>query len=41
MDQVVPWSDLVAHSGPFMPEGKRDRPPFPVESLPRIHFVQQ
>ena len=41
MDRVVPWSDLVAQIAPFMPEGKRGRPPFPVESLLRIHFMQQ
>lgn len=41
MDRVVPWSDLVAQIAPFMPEGKRGRPPFPVESLLRIHFIQQ
>jgi len=41
MDRVVPWSALVAEIEPFMPEGKRSRPPFPVESLLRIHFMQQ
>ena len=41
MDRMVPWSDLVAEIAPFMPEGKRGRPPFPVESLLRIHFMQQ
>ncbi|HEX5312955.1 IS5 family transposase [Aquabacterium sp.] len=41
MDRVVPWSDLVAEIAPLMPEGKRGRPPFPVESLLRIHFMQQ
>jgi len=41
MDRVVPWSELVAQIAPFMPEGKRGRPPFPVESLLRIHFMQQ
>lgn len=41
MDRVVLWSDLVAEIAPFMPEGKRGRPPFPVESLLRIHFMQQ
>jgi transposase, IS5 family len=41
MDRVVPRSDLVAQIAPFMPEGKRGRPPFPVESLLRIHFMQQ
>jgi hypothetical protein len=41
MDRVVLWSDLVAQIAPFTPEGKRGRPPFPVESLLRIHFMQQ
>lgn len=41
MGRVVPWSELVAQIAPFMPEGKRGRPPFPVESLLRIHFMQQ
>jgi IS5 family transposase len=41
MDRVVPWTDLVGEIAPFMPEGKRGRPPFPVESLLRIHFMQQ
>ena len=41
MDRVVPWTELVAEIAPFMPEGKRGRPPFPVESLLRIHFMQQ
>ncbi|OXM39366.1 IS5/IS1182 family transposase, partial [Pseudomonas fluvialis] len=40
-NRVVPWSALVAQIAPFMPEGKRGRPPFPVESLLRIHFMQQ
>lgn len=41
MDRVVPWSDLMAEIAQFMPEGKRGRPPFPVESLLCIHFMQQ
>jgi transposase, IS5 family len=41
MEQVVPWADLVALVSPYLPEGKRGRPPFPVESLPRIQFMQQ
>jgi IS5 family transposase len=41
MEQVVPWADLVALVSPYLPEGKRGRPPFPVESLLRIHFMQQ
>jgi IS5 family transposase len=41
MDRVVPWAELVALIAPYLPEGKRGRPPFPVEALLRIHFMQQ
>ncbi len=34
MDRVVPWSELVALISPFMPEGRRGRPPFAVEARP-------
>ena len=41
MDKVVPWTELVNQLAPFLPAGKRGRPPFPAESLLRIHFMQQ
>ena len=41
MERVVPWSALVALVAPFMPEGRRGRPPFAVEAMLRIHFMQQ
>lgn len=41
MDRVVPWSELVALIGSFMPEGRRGRSPFAVEVLLRIRFMQQ
>lgn len=41
MERVVPWSDLVALIAPYMPEGRRGRPPFAVEAMLRIHFMQQ
>ncbi|PXW95442.1 IS4 family transposase [Sphaerotilus hippei] len=41
MEQVVPWADLVALVSPHLPEGRRGRPPFPVEAMLRIHFMQQ
>jgi IS5 family transposase len=41
MDRVVPWSDLVALISPYMPEGRRGRPPFAVEVMLRVHFMQQ
>jgi transposase, IS5 family len=41
MNRVVPWADLVALVAPFAPDGKRGRPPFGVETMLRLHFMQQ
>jgi len=41
MNRVVPWAALVELVSPYAPEGKRGRPPFPVETMLRIHFMQQ
>lgn len=43
MNLVVPWSDLVALIAPHTPTpgGKGGRPPFAVETMLRIHFLQQ
>ena len=41
MERVVPWRELVSVVAPFAPEGKRGRPPFSVETMLRIHFMQQ
>jgi transposase, IS5 family len=41
MERVVPWTELVALLTPYMPEGRRGRPPFAVEVMLRIHFMQQ
>lgn len=41
MERLVPRSDLVALVLAHMPEGRRGQPPFPVESMLRIHFMQQ
>lgn len=41
MQQVVPWQELVDLIAPYAPEGRKWRPPFPVEMLLRIHFMQQ
>lgn len=41
MEKVVPWADLVTLVSPYLPEGKRGRPPFPCETMLRIHFMQQ
>ncbi len=41
MYRVVPWAALVALVIPHAPTGRRGRPPFPVETMLRIHFMQQ
>lgn len=41
MNRVVPWAALVKLVTPHAPEGKRGRPPFAVETMLRIHFMQQ
>jgi len=41
MERVVPWAPLVELVAPFAPEGRRGRPPFSVEAMLRIHFMQQ
>ena len=41
MERVVPWAELVALVAPHAPEGKKGRPPFAVETMLRIHFMQQ
>ncbi|MDP1998075.1 MAG: IS5 family transposase [Rhodoferax sp.] len=41
MNHVVPWADLVALVTPFAPAGKKGRPPFAIETMLRIHFMQQ
>jgi IS5 family transposase len=41
MNRVVPWAKLVGLITPHAPEGKREGPPFAVETMLRIHFMQQ
>ena len=41
MNSVVPWPELVELVRAHAPAGKRGRPPFPVETMLRIHFLQQ
>ena len=44
MNRVVPWSELVGLIAPFAATGlgaKGGRPPFAVETMLRIHFMQQ
>ena len=43
MNLVVPWAELVSLIAPHAPApgGKGGRPPFAVETMLRIHFLQQ
>ena len=41
MDRVVPWAALVVLIAPYYPEGKNGRPPFALETMLRIHCMQQ
>jgi IS5 family transposase len=41
MNLVVPWAELVGLIEPHAPAGKTGRPPFAVETMLRIHFMQQ
>jgi len=40
MDRVVPWPALVELIAPYYPEGRTGRPPFALETMLRIHFLQ-
>ncbi len=41
MEFVVPWAALVDLIAPYYPEGKNGRPPFALETMLRIHCMQQ
>ena len=41
MNQVIPWSQLLALITPHAPSGKTGRPPFALEVMLRIHLLQQ
>ena len=41
MDLVVSWAALVELIAPYYPEGKNGRPPFALETMVRIHCMQQ
>lgn len=40
MEQVVPWVELVALIEPFYPKAGNGRRPYPLETLLRIHLLQ-
>ena len=41
MDRVVPWAALIELIAPYYPEGKNGRPPFALEAMLHVHFMQQ
>ena len=40
MEQVVPWAALVELIAPYYPEGRTGRPPFSLQTMLRVHFMQ-
>ena len=41
MDQVVPWTALLALIEPHYPKAGRGRRPYPLATMLRLHFLQQ
>ena len=41
MERVVPWAVLVRIVEPYYPKAKTGRPPFGIETMLRIHYLQQ
>ena len=41
LEQAVLWADLIALIAPYYPKGKSGRPPFPLMTMLRTHFMQQ
>ena len=41
MELVVPWAALVELIAPYYPNGKAGRPPFSLQTMLRVHFMQQ
>ena len=41
MNRVVPWSALVQIVEPHSPRARTGRPPFAIETMLRIHYLQQ
>jgi len=39
MDKLVPWALLVDLAKPRYPDGRRGRPPYPLETILRVHFI--
>ena len=41
MENVVPWAALVTLIAPYYPEGHTGRLSFALETMLRVHFLQQ
>src|SRR5512137_862909 len=41
MEEIIPWSRLLAVIEPFYPKGERGRPPVGLERMLRVYFLQQ
>jgi IS5 family transposase len=41
MERVVPWSALVQIVKPYYLKAKTGRPPFAIETMLRVHYLQQ
>jgi IS5 family transposase len=41
MERAVPWTALLALIAPLSPRKRTGRPPFALEAMLRIHFLQQ
>ncbi|MGH6823359.1 MAG: IS5 family transposase [Methylocella sp.] len=41
MERVVPWAEMCALIAPFYPKPGNGRPPYGLERMPRIYFLQQ
>ena len=41
MELVVSWASLVKPIAPYHPEGRSGRPPFALETMLHVHFMQQ
>jgi IS5 family transposase len=41
MERVVPWKVLVQIVEPYWPKSKTGRPPFAIEAMLRVHYMQQ
>ena len=41
MEQLMPWELLLAEIEPFYPKAGNGRRPYPLETMLRVHLMQQ